>query len=150
MAHRAALLAAVALLAGLLFSMGSYTFVYARGYSYMSDRSEACTNCHVMQGQYDGWIKGSHKHVANCNDCHTPPGTAAKYLSKAMNGYNHSWAFSTGRYKEPLLINDTNRNITEKACLKCHQEVFHNGSIAEPSSINREQCLRCHSETGHK
>lgn len=67
--HRAALLAALAVLAGLLISMGSYTFVYARGYSYMSDRSEACINCHVMQEQYNGWIKGSHKHAASCNDC---------------------------------------------------------------------------------
>jgi len=27
----------------------SYTFVYARGYSYMTDNAEACMNCHVMQ-----------------------------------------------------------------------------------------------------
>ena len=34
---------------GLAVGVGAYTFVYARGYSYMTDNAEACVNCHVMQ-----------------------------------------------------------------------------------------------------
>src|SRR5688572_27117399 len=37
--------------------LGSYTFAYARGWAYMTDDPRACANCHVMNEQYDGWIK---------------------------------------------------------------------------------------------
>ena len=33
---------------GVLVGVGAYTFVYARGYSYMTDNAEACMNIHVM------------------------------------------------------------------------------------------------------
>ena len=49
-----------------------YTFAYARGWAYMTDDPRACANCHVMNEQYDGWIKSSHRSVAVCNDCHVP------------------------------------------------------------------------------
>ena len=59
---------------GMALGVGMYTFVYARGYSYMTDNAEACVNCHIMQEQFSGWLKSSHRAVAVCNDCHTPPG----------------------------------------------------------------------------
>lgn len=34
---------------GLAVGVGAYTFVYARGYSYLTDNAEACVNCHIMQ-----------------------------------------------------------------------------------------------------
>ena len=63
---------------GLAIEVGTYTFVYARGYSYMTDNAEACVNCHIMQDQFSGWVKSSHRAVAVCNNCHTPPGVVAK------------------------------------------------------------------------
>ena len=57
---------------GLLVGLGLYTFVYARGASYLTNDPAACANCHVMSEQYDGWLKSSHHAVAVCNDCHTP------------------------------------------------------------------------------
>ena len=39
---------------GIAVGVGAYTFVYARGYSYMTDNAEACVNCHVMQDQFSG------------------------------------------------------------------------------------------------
>ena len=62
----------VAVVLGAALGLGSYTFVYARGWSYMTDDPRACANCHVMNEQYDGWIKSSHRSVAVCNDCHVP------------------------------------------------------------------------------
>ena len=44
---------------GMLLGVGAYTFVYARGYAYMTDNAEACVNCHVMQDQFNGWLKSS-------------------------------------------------------------------------------------------
>ena len=34
---------------GVALGVGGYTFVYARGYSYMTDNPEAWVNCHFMQ-----------------------------------------------------------------------------------------------------
>jgi cytochrome c nitrite reductase small subunit len=39
---------------GLLVGLGLYTFVYAKGASYLTNDPAACVNCHVMNEQYDG------------------------------------------------------------------------------------------------
>jgi cytochrome c nitrite reductase small subunit len=77
----------VVMVLGVGIGLGSYTFVYARGWAYMTDDPRACANCHVMNEQYDGWIKSSHRSVAVCNDCHVPDGVVAKYATKASNGF---------------------------------------------------------------
>ena len=103
--------------------VGAYTFVYARGYSYMTDNAEACVNCHVMQDQFSGWVKSSHRAVAVCNDCHTPPGLVRKYATKARNGFWHSYYFTTGWFEDNIHITPRGREVTEEACRKCHQEI---------------------------
>ena len=40
---------------GAVVGLGLYTFVYARGASYLGNDPAACVNCHVMTEQYDGW-----------------------------------------------------------------------------------------------
>ena len=52
---------------GAALGLGSYTFAYARGWSYLTDNPRACANCHIMNEQYDGWIKSSHQAVARGN-----------------------------------------------------------------------------------
>ena len=44
---------------GFVLGGGAYTFIYAKGASYLTNDPKACINCHVMQEQYDGWIKSS-------------------------------------------------------------------------------------------
>lgn len=108
---------------GLLIGVGVFTFGYAKGYSYMTDDPEACNNCHVMHEQYDGWVKSSHRKVAVCNDCHTPHGFAPKYFTKALNGFNHSLAFTSGRFPDRIRITGRNQRVSEEACMKCHEEL---------------------------
>src|SRR5690606_9186733 len=74
-------------LVGAAIGVGTFTFGYAQGHSYLSDDPAACANCHVMREQYDGWVHGSHAAVAGCNDCHTPPAILSKYVVKAENGF---------------------------------------------------------------
>jgi cytochrome c nitrite reductase small subunit len=133
---------------GIATAVGSYTFVYARGYSYMTNDPAACANCHVMSDHYGAWVKGSHRTVATCNDCHTPPGLVPKYFTKALNGFNHSLAFTTGHFPEPLRITARNRDVTERACRKCHEEIV---MAIEGVHGSREPiaCIRCHSTVGH-
>ena len=48
---------------GVAVGLGAYTFIYAKGYSYLTNDPAACTNCHVMRAQYDAWMKSSHHSV---------------------------------------------------------------------------------------
>ena len=133
---------------GVLIGIGGYTFVYAKGYSYVTNDPAACANCHVMDNHYRAWATSSHRAVAVCNDCHTPPGLARKYTVKAINGFNHSLAFTTGRFPEPLRMTAMNVEVTEKACRKCHGAVVE--AIEGPfDGENRLSCIRCHSTVGH-
>ena len=133
---------------GLAAGIGGYTFIYAKGGSYMTNDPGACANCHIMQEYYDGWLKSSHRSVAVCNDCHTPAGFVGKYAAKASNGFWHSFAFTTGRFPEPLRIKSHNREITEQACRKCHLEITE--AIEGPHEDTPElSCVRCHSSVGH-
>lgn len=133
---------------GMLAALGGYTFIYAKGYSYVTNDPAACANCHVMENHYRAWMKSSHRVVAVCNDCHTPPGLIPKYTTKAINGFNHSLAFTTGRFPEPLRITRRNADATEKACRKCHEDIV--SAIEGPYlEQNRLSCIRCHSTVGH-
>lgn len=126
---------------------GLYTFVYARGVSYLSEDPRACINCHIMRDHYDAWLNSSHRAVATCNDCHTPPGLFPKSANKAKNGFFHSLHFTTGKFPDPLRITPSNRDVTESACRKCHAEITH---VIEPRrGGERLPCLQCHAEVGH-
>tara|TARA_Y100000768_G_C23991035_1_gene693070 strand:+ start:8676 stop:9146 length:471 start_codon:yes stop_codon:yes gene_type:complete len=120
------------------------TFIYSKGYSYLSDDPQVCANCHIMQDHLYAYEKSSHHHVTNCNSCHTPDGFIQKYISKAINGWNHGVAFTTGDHPWPLQITDYNVDITNKACLKCHGDLFSHQHIKAESN-----CIHCHSEVGH-
>lgn len=147
----------VALLAGAAIGTGLFTFGYARGASYLTNDPGACANCHVMEEQYAGWSRGSHRAVAVCNDCHTPPGLVPKYATKALNGWNHSLAFTTGRFPEPIRITERNRGVTEQACRKCHAEIVqaidpHSGPASAAGHDGTGAalaCLSCHRDAGH-
>ncbi|MCI0607032.1 cytochrome c nitrite reductase small subunit [bacterium] len=128
--------------------LGAYTFLYAKGSSYLTNNPAACANCHIMNEQYDGWVKSSHRSVAGCNDCHTPHSLIPKYMTKASNGFWHSFRFTTGRFHEPIQINDRNRKVTEGACRSCHEEIVQAIEGAD-QSMGKISCISCHSTVGH-
>ncbi len=128
--------------------LGGFTLTYAQGFSYLSNDPRACVNCHVMRDQYDAWNRGSHKAVAVCNDCHVPHDSIiSKYAVKALNGFRHSYAFTTGNFEEPIRILPFDRNITEHACLSCHGDLT--SMISHRDDPNPTDCLRCHTGVGH-
>jgi len=137
----------VALIGGIV-GLGTYTFLYAEGTSYLSDDPQACVNCHVMRDVYSGWTKGSHKAVATCNDCHTPhTSILAKYAVKAINGVNHSLAFTTDNYPRPIRITAMNRDVAQHSCLYCHSDLV--STISHENTADPTDCLRCHGRVGH-
>ncbi len=132
---------------GLAAGTGLFTFWYGQGASYMTDDPGACANCHIMGEQFAGWIQGSHRSVATCNDCHTPKPVVAKYANKAQNGFWHSFAFTTGRFLDPIQIKSGNLAITESRCRYCHEDVV---DAIVPTGAEPVSCVRCHRNVGHR
>ena len=135
---------AVTVILGVAVGLGVFTFVYAKGASYLGSDPAACANCHVMREHHAAWRKSSHHAVAVCNDCHAPPGGLSKYWVKAVNGFNHSYAFTTGDFVEPLRITQMNRDVTEEQCRHCHGDIVHAMGTAKIA------CIRCHDAVGHR
>lgn len=136
---------AAAILLGSAVGLGLFTFVYARGDSYLGSDPAACANCHIMKPHFDAWRKGSHHAVAGCNDCHAPPSGLRKYWVKAVNGFNHSYAFTTNDFHEPMQITSANRRVTEEQCRRCHADLVQTmGHAADVA------CIRCHESVGHR
>ena len=142
------LLIAAAVVTGLGAGIGGYTFVYARGYSYLTNDPAACANCHIMRDHYRAWTRASHRASATCNDCHTPPELVPKYVTKARNGFWHSFYFTTGRYPDPLRMTPRNQDVTERACRNCHAELTRSIETAHPGRDD-VSCARCHHDVGH-
>ena len=139
---------ALAVILGMLFGIGAFTFGYGEGWSYLVNDPQACANCHVMQGHYDAWRQSSHRHVATCNDCHLPHHPVRKWVTKADNGFFHSLAFTLENFHEPIQIKPRNRRVTQGACLDCHADLVHQMLPEDPGG-EILWCGHCHIEVGH-
>ncbi len=148
----------VAVLIGIAVGLGGFTFVYAKGSSYLGTDPAACANCHIMDEHYSAWLKSSHRAVATCNDCHTPHSTIPKYVVKARNGFWHSFYFTTGNFPDPLRITPANHTVTENACRYCHEAIamsIHATEGEPPDEVRNltsekgVECTRCHRYVGH-
>ena len=151
MSRRLWLVFAAAALIGVAVGLGAFTFVYAKGYSYLTNDPAACANCHIMRDHFDAWTRASHRAVATCNDCHTPHNFVGKYTTKALNGFWHSFYFTTGNYPDPLRITERNEHVTEHACRSCHEqltETIEHGTTAYDQD-DQLQCTSCHVNVGH-
>ena len=132
---------------GVVCGLGSYTFIYANGVSYLSNDPKSCINCHVMREQFVDWNHSSHKSFATCNDCHAPRDFIGKWSSKAINGWNHSLAFTTGNFPDPIRINDFNRKIVQDNCVGCHKTFLKN--TIHRKTQKELRCIECHRDIGH-
>lgn len=139
---------AVAILLGVLAGIGSFTFGYGKGASYLSNNPASCANCHVMQGHYDSWLNSSHHNVATCNDCHLSHHPIGKWMTKGDNGFFHSLAFTTGQFHDPIQIKPRNREVTQNACLHCHGDFVH-AMLPTEEGKNMLMCVHCHADVGH-
>jgi len=135
---------------GAIIGIGSYAFIYAKGYSYLLNDPSACANCHVMNDQYSGWLKSSHHSVATCNDCHTPHNIVGKYAVKAADGLFHSFYFTTGKYPDTIEITRLNHKVVEAACRRCHSAIT---QAIDAQNVHGKaegvECTRCHLTVGH-
>jgi cytochrome c nitrite reductase small subunit len=80
-------------------------------------------------------------------------------MTKASNGFWHSFYFTTGTFPDPIRIRPHNRRVTEGACRDCHTAVASSihaeevpefteaGALSSPGETLA--CTRCHSDVGH-
>lgn len=145
------LAAVAAFVVGVLGGLMVYTFVYAKGASYLSSDPAACINCHIMEEEYDSWLAGPHANFATCGDCHLPHDNIVhKYWVKGENGFMHALKFTTGWHPENIEARQVSLNITNEACLYCHDDFTY--SARHPGTVNDDEifdCIRCHSGVGH-
>lgn len=154
--HRVVLFSSIAsaLLLGILAGAGTFTFVYGKGSSYLSNNPQSCVNCHVMQEHFDSWQQSSHHHVAVCNDCHLPHDFVGKWVTKADNGLFHSIAFTLQDYHDPIQIKPRNKIVTQNGCITCHKDFVHSLLPAETHVDDAKKndmlsCVHCHCDVGH-
>ena len=147
---RPALAVLFAGLLGIPIGVGAFTFVYAKGFSYLSTDPRACVNCHVMNEQYDGWLKSGHRHAATCVECHLPHAGLAKWVAKADHGFRHSAAFTLQNFKEPIEITPRDRRHRARQLRpvprgprprRCWR--------ARRPGRGELDCLHCHAGAGH-
>lgn len=147
--RRNLLLAAAVFVVGSLIGVGLFTFTFAKGFSYLGNDPATCANCHVMEEHYSAWLSGSHSNVATCNDCHAPhDNIVSKYIVKADNGFWHGLKFTTGWYPENIEIRESNRQVTNNACLYCHSEFT--SELRLTAGHEQINCTRCHATVGHQ
>jgi cytochrome c nitrite reductase small subunit len=144
----------LAVMFGVVFGVGFFTFDYAEGTSYFSTDPRACANCHIMNDEYSSWHKAGHHQAATCIDCHLPHDFFGKYLAKALNGYHHSKGFTLQDFHEPILIKARNAEILQNSCLRCHGDFVHDALLtgARPQgarSVEDGRCVHCHRGVGH-
>ena len=132
------------LVVGGLAGVGGFTFVYARGYSYLSDDPDACLNCHVMRDNFRSWSVSSHRTVV-CNGCHVPHELLGKYVVKAEHGVAHSWAFTFSQ-PQNIRIKASSLAVVEENCVECHRDTLDRAFLL----LEKEKrCATCHPEVGH-
>ena len=145
----------VVILLGIIIGLGLYIFRISNASSYLSDNSETCINCHVMNPQYATWVHSSHREVANCNDCHVPHNNVVnKYFFKAKDGLRHATIFTLRAEPQVIFIKDEGKEVVQQNCIRCHEKlVTDNAGIArfETSRHFRMErsCVECHRETPH-
>ena len=77
-----------------------------------------------------------------------PAGHVAKYVTKGINGFWHSLAFTTGRFPDHIRATPRNQRIAEAACQKCHAPMT--AAIQTPHQGQEAiKCVRCHDSVGH-
>ena len=146
------LLAALFLAGGMFFNL----LKASKALSYFSSDPKACINCHVMNTQYASWQHSSHARKATCVDCHLPVGNGFdKYLAKARDGFNHTYAFTAGTYKHAIQISQDGEKRVLKNCIRCHATLVSNLNANEESNHSfqnkktNRNCWDCHREVPH-
>ena len=151
------------IIAIIAFIIAVIFFVYmayiSKALSYLSKDPKACINCHVMNTQYATWQHSAHGVAGvTCVECHLPTDSFInKYKSKAIDGWNHTVAFTFNTYKPAIQISEDGARRVQENCISCHASLasqivsnadkYHN--FDQSYVENGRKCWDCHKGTPH-
>lgn len=141
----------MAVLSGLLI----YLFDVSNAPSYLSDKPEACVNCHIMAPQYATWQHSAHRENAHCNDCHVPHNNAVnKYYFKAKDGLRHATVFTLRNEPQVIFIRKEGREVVQDNCVRCHQALITDARLMRLTDQfqherTEKNCWDCHRGVPH-
>ncbi len=127
---------------GLVVGLGVVVARMANMVSYLSDSPRTCVNCHVMTSAYATWQRGSHGHVAVCNDCHVPHSNpVAKMAFKGADGMRHSYVFTMRKEPQVLHLSAGAVHVIQSNCIRCHS---HQIMMIRLADTAERKCWDCH------
>jgi cytochrome c nitrite reductase small subunit len=145
----------VIILLGVIVGLGFFILRISNAATYLSDDSQTCVNCHVMNPQYATWSHSAHREVTNCNDCHVPHDNVFnKYFFKAKDGLRHATMFTLRQEPQVIFIKEAGKEVVQQNCIRCHEKlVADNAGIARFAASRHyrleRSCIECHRETPH-
>ncbi len=155
-----------------LFVVGVLVGVVLVGLSaraiHITSDPQFCMSCHEMRivGE-QGWMysphyQNAHGVVAECTDCHVPPGVVATLWTKTRDGLKDIVVHTLGNPNPALmdwdhLAEQARSKIRDEACLRCHENLTPKGASIKQLIAHREylrlggekRCLDCHTEEFH-
>lgn len=146
---------AVSVLTGVFLGIALLIIYISNAPSYLSNKPEACINCHVMTPQYITWRNSSHAKVATCNDCHVPQDNIFRKLYfKASDGLRHSTIFAFRLEPQVIQIKDAGKKVVQENCIRCHRNLIDRTELVKVSFTRTSHgkdklCWDCHRETPH-
>jgi len=144
----------VIMLCGIFTGILFLVVYVSNAFSYLSDKPEACINCHVMFPHYASWSKSGHASVT-CADCHVPHGNFfRKYYVKGMDGLAHSTYFTFRWEPQVIQMKERGIGVVQENCIRCHYELVDMVQLVEVTGRSAAQddgklCWECHRETPH-
>ena len=145
----------VIIILAFLAGFTAYILYISNFTSYLSDKPEACVNCHIMAPQFATWNHSSHREVTHCNDCHVPHNNDLnKYYFKAKDGLRHATIFTLRREPQVIFIKDEGRHVVQKNCIRCHIDLISDDELKSVVNttccFDKERiCWECHQEVPH-
>ncbi|MBI2889323.1 MAG: NapC/NirT family cytochrome c [Nitrospirae bacterium] len=130
-----------------------------------SSTTRFCVSCHEMGESYRQYRESSHAVndrgvVAECADCHLPPGTVDRWRAKIMQGVKDSVVHvlsDPAEMDREEWRRQAVRNIHPDSCRECHKDLLppalpKGGLIAHRAFLNgraNSTCLDCHENLVH-
>ena len=145
----------VMMASSLLLGVVLFLFYISKAHSYLSDKPETCTNCHIMAPQYATWNHSSHREVATCNDCHVPHNNIFNhYYFKAKDGLRHATIFTLRNEPQVIFIQPAGEKVVHDNCIRCHNQLLVdpklNASVKDHDiHMTGRRCVECHREVPH-
>jgi cytochrome c nitrite reductase small subunit len=145
----------VIILLGVIVGMAVFIFRTSRAHSYLSDKPDACMNCHIMAPQYATWSHSSHREYTNCNDCHVPQDNFFRmYYFKAKDGMRHATIFTLRAEPQVIFIKDAGIEVVQENCIRCHEKLLTDSKLKTYTKVfdhfrSDRLCWECHREVPH-